>query len=106
VATAEAEHHGGCTGPALWRLGHGGNLTQPLLEAPPLRHYPAMVSLSDSQLSIVTDTARMVPVERRDVFLQRCGAMLKLRGRFTDADVAEVTQLAMAGLIQTADSAA
>jgi hypothetical protein len=47
-----------------------------------------------------------VPVERRDIFLQRCGAMLRMRGRFTDADVAEVTRLAMAGLVQTADSAA
>ena len=44
--------------------------------------------------------------ERRDIFLQRCGAMLRMRGRFTDADVAEVTRLALAGLVQTADSAA
>ena len=57
-----------------------------------------MISLSDHQLSIVTDTARMVPVERRDTFLQRVGAMLKLRGRFSDADVADVAQLALTGL--------
>jgi hypothetical protein len=63
---------------------------------------PGMVSLTDSQLAIVTDAARMVPVERRDIFLQRCGAMLKLRGRFTDDDVSDVAQLALAGLIQTA----
>ena len=31
--------------------------------------------------------------------------MLKLRGRFDDTDVAEVTTLALQGLIQTADSA-
>ena len=57
-----------------------------------------MISLSDHQLSIVTDMARMVPVERRDIFLQRCGAMLRMRGRFTDADVADVAQLALTGL--------
>jgi hypothetical protein len=27
-----------------------------------------MISLSDSQLAIVTDVARMVPIERRDIF--------------------------------------
>jgi hypothetical protein len=35
-------------------------------------------------------------------FLERCGAMLQIRGygHFTDDDVADVAQLAMAGLIQ------
>ena len=49
-----------------------------------------------------------MPVEKRDTFLQRIAAMLALRGRdqFTDTDVADVAQLAMAGLIQSADSAA
>jgi hypothetical protein len=66
-----------------------------------------MVSLTDFQLKAVMDAAHALPVERRDIFLQRCGAMLRMRGRFTDADVAEVTQLAMAGLVQTAaDTAA
>jgi hypothetical protein len=66
-----------------------------------------VISLSDHQLSIVTDMARLVPVERRDIFLQRCGAMLRMRGRFTDTDVADVAQLALCGLVQqTADSAA
>jgi hypothetical protein len=52
--------------------------------------------------------ARVLPVEKRDVFLQRIAAMLAVRGRgrFTDTDVADVTQLALAGLVQTADSAA
>ena len=36
------------------------------------------------------DAARTVPVERRDIFLQRVGAMLRMRGRFTDGDVADV----------------
>lgn len=65
-----------------------------------------MVSLSDSQLQILMSAAGGLEPERRDIFLQRCGAMLRMRGRFTDADVAEVTRLALAGLVQTADSAA
>ncbi|MGB8747115.1 MAG: hypothetical protein WCD54_14280 [Pseudolabrys sp.] len=47
--------------------------------------------------------ANAVPVERRDTFLQRVGATLKLRYRFSDTDVADVAQLALA---YTADSAA
>jgi hypothetical protein len=34
------------------------------------------------------------------IFLERVGAMLKMRYRFTDHDVAIVAKLAMAGLIQ------
>jgi len=37
-------------------------------------------------------------MKRRDIFLQRAGAMLRMRGRFTDSDVADVVKLAMAGL--------
>ena len=52
-------------------------------------------------------TAGMLEPERRDLFLQRVGAMLKFRYRFTDDDVADVARLAMAGLVhQAADSAA
>jgi len=47
-----------------------------------------------------------LPVERRDIFLQRCGAMLRMRGRFSDDDVRQVVELAACGLVQTADSAA
>ena len=66
-----------------------------------------MVSLSDSQLRTVMETARALQPERRDVFLQRITAMLRLRGRFTDADVADVAQLALCGLVHRhADSAA
>ena len=57
-----------------------------------------MVSLSDAQLANVMQTARVVPVEKRDVYLQRIAAMLALRGRFTDADVADVARLALTGL--------
>ena len=48
------------------------------------------------------------PVEKRDIYLQRIAAMLTMRGRghFTDGDVIDVAKLAIAGLVQTADSAA
>jgi hypothetical protein len=67
-----------------------------------------MIGLTDHQLEIVMGAARVLPVENRDTFLQRIAAMLALRGRgrFTDTDVADVAQLALCGLIQTADSAA
>jgi hypothetical protein len=72
----------------------------------PLRHHVTMIALSDHQLEIVMTAANGVPVERRSIFLERCGAMLRMRGRFSDDDVADVVKLAMAGLVQTADSEA
>ena len=68
-----------------------------------------MLGLTDNQLTTVMDMARTLPVEKRDLYLQRIAAMLALRGRgrFNDADVADVTTLAIAGLIQqSADSVA
>ena len=59
-----------------------------------------MIGLTDSQLRDVMIAANALPVERRTIFLERVGAMLKLRGRFTDSDVADVTALALCGLIQ------
>ena len=67
-----------------------------------------MLGLTDYQLKIVMAAARSVPVEKRDVYLQRIAGMLAMRGRgrFTDSDVGEVAQLALAGLVQqTADVA-
>ena len=55
-----------------------------------------MVSLTDGQLEIITTAANAVPVERRSVFLERVGAMLKPRGRFSDDDVRQVAAQAMA----------
>jgi hypothetical protein len=57
-----------------------------------------MIGLTDTQLKIVMNAARLLPVEKRDIFLQRIAAMLAVRGRgrFTDTDVADVAQLAMA----------
>ena len=68
-----------------------------------LDYPPAMIGLTDHQLEIVMGAARVLPVEKRDTFLQRITAMLALRGRgrFTDTDVADVAQLALAGLVQT-----
>ena len=70
-------------------------------------HTSLMLGLTDYQLKIVMNAARLLPVEKRDTVLQRIAAMLALRGRgrFTDTDVAEVAHLAMAGLVQTADLA-
>lgn len=60
-----------------------------------------MLGLSDHQLDVIMDSARVAPVEKRDVFLQRIGAMLTLRGRghFGDSDVQEVAALALRGLV-------
>ena len=57
-----------------------------------------MIGLTDTQLKIVMNAARLLPVEKRDTFLQRIAAMLALRGRgrFT---------VATAGLVQCADVA-
>jgi hypothetical protein len=62
-----------------------------------IRH---MIGLTDTQLKIVMNAARLLPVEKRDIFLQRIAAMLALRGRgrFADTDVADVAQLALTGL--------
>jgi hypothetical protein len=65
----------------------------------PARHYAGMVSLSDSQLKIVMDVAATIAPDRRPVFLERCGAMLKVRGIFTDADLRDIVRLATAGLV-------
>jgi hypothetical protein len=51
-------------------------------------------------LKIVMTAANSLPVERRSVFLERVGAMLRMRGRFTDDDVADVAKLALTGLAQ------
>jgi hypothetical protein len=67
-----------------------------------------MLGLTDNQLTTVMGMAGTLPVEKRDLYLQRIAAMLTVRGRgrFNDADVADVVQLAMAGLVQqTADVA-
>jgi hypothetical protein len=65
----------------------------------PARHCAGMVSLTDNQLEIVLTAARTVPIDRRSILMERIGAMLRLRGRFTDADVRQVVELAACGLV-------
>ena len=59
-----------------------------------------MLGLTDNQLRVVMDAAHMVPLEKRDIYLQRIAAMLTMRGRghFTDGDVTDVAKLALTGL--------
>jgi hypothetical protein len=65
-----------------------------------------MIALTDRQLQSVMTAAGSLEPDRRDIFLQRVGVMLRMRSRFTDADVVEVAQLAVAGLVrQTTDVA-
>ncbi|MGB9316405.1 MAG: hypothetical protein WA645_04040 [Pseudolabrys sp.] len=47
--------------------------------------------------------AQTVSVERRSVFLERVGVMLRMRGygHFTDSDVSDVARLALCGLVHT-----
>ena len=60
-----------------------------------------MISLSNRQLAIVQHTAQLLPVEKRDVFLQQVGAILTLRReKFDDGDVADAVELALCGLVQ------
>jgi hypothetical protein len=49
---------------------------RPILDYP-----PAMIGLTVTQLKIVMNAARLLPVEKRDTFLQRIAAMLAVRGR-------------------------
>lgn len=66
-----------------------------------------MIVLTDAQLAVIVDAAKDLPLEKRDLFLQRIGSMLEIRGRrITREDVKRVCKLAAVGLIQTADSAA
>ena len=61
-----------------------------------------MLGLTDNQLTTVMGMARTLPVEKRDLYLQRIAAMLTMRGRgrFTDSDLVEVVQLARTGLVR------
>jgi hypothetical protein len=63
-------------------------------------------ALSDSQLRIVLTAAAAVLPDRRSLFLERTSAMLVLRGRFDDRDVAAVVKLATCGLVVQSSNAA
>ena len=66
------------------------------------------LGLSDNQIKIVMGDARSLPVEERDLHLQRIAAMLELpRGGdgYRDSNVLDVAQLALSGLVQQIDTA-
>jgi hypothetical protein len=65
-----------------------------------------MFALTDDQLATVMSVAAAVWPEKRDAFLQRVAAMLKLKGRFDDHDVAKAAELAACGLIMQSTNAA
>ena len=56
------------------------------------------LALTDAQLKTVMTLAAEIVPEKRSAFLERVGAMLALRGRFSDHDVAEAAKLALVGL--------
>jgi hypothetical protein len=60
-----------------------------------------MIRFTDRQLQILMDVAASIDPGRRSTFLERCGAMLRMKHRFTDADVAK---LAACGLIHWTDA--
>ena len=58
-----------------------------------------MIALTDDQLAIVQHAARLLPVENRDVYLQRIAALLAQRsGRYCDADVAAAAEISLRSL--------
>ena len=71
-----------------------------MLETPIGGNMRAMpLALTDNQLRAVMDAAANVAVEKRDLFLQRVGAALKLCGRCTDGDVSAAVTMALQGLV-------
>ena len=63
---------------------------------------PPLMALSGQQMAEVMLAARVLPVEKHDLYLERIAAMLAMRGRghFTDGAVTDAVKLALAGLIQ------
>jgi hypothetical protein len=59
-----------------------------------------MTSLSDRQLQIVMQAARTLPIDKRDVFLQRVAVQLELRHQSNDAEVDTAARAALQGLVQ------
>jgi hypothetical protein len=59
-----------------------------------------MLSLNDRQLFAVLSGAQSLPQDKRDIFLERVAAHLKIRcGRVNDGDVATAVQVARDGLV-------
>jgi hypothetical protein len=57
-----------------------------------------MIALTDQQLQTVLDAASRIDIEKREMFLQRVEAMLRMRGLFNDQDLKDICALALAGL--------
>jgi hypothetical protein len=51
------------------------------------------LALTDFQLKTIMTAARPLQPDRRAIFLERVGAMLNVRRRFDDRDVAEISKL-------------
>ena len=60
-----------------------------------------MLGLTDNQLRTVMDAAGTLPVEKRDVFLQRVAALLRRQaGRIkSDDDVGRAVEIALSSLL-------
>ena len=67
---------------------------------------PRMIALTDFQLKTLMAAAAGIAPERRQMFLERVAAMLNVRRRFDDRDVAEISKLALCGLVHRTDDAA
>jgi DNA-directed RNA polymerase specialized sigma subunit len=72
---------------------------EPIAPARPVPGVTQGISLRAGQLQIVAQAAASVDPDRRDLFRQRVAAMLRLRGRFDDNDVVQITALALTGLV-------
>jgi len=59
-----------------------------------------MMSLNNEQMKLLTDIARTVPIEKRDLLLQRTAAMLRFKPRNDIESFREAVSLATVGLIQ------
>ena len=82
--------------------GFGRRTDDKIARATALLHHRRMVGLTDQQLAIVMDTARGLPLEKRDTFLQRVSALLQSGARrITSEDVRRACERAAQGLMQT-----
>lgn len=61
-----------------------------------------MLALNDDQLDVVMTAGRGLAVEKRDLFLQRVAARLRLCDCFTNSDLDDAVLLALLGLHQSA----
>jgi hypothetical protein len=58
-----------------------------------------VIALTEEQLNLLMCASRRLGPERRSQFLERVAAMLRLKGRFDDRDVATIVERALVGLL-------